>query len=593
MKRGLLVLAVAAAALLALHAANGNMQKVYGVDDPIMDTVRTLFVMSGKALPSTSGPWSGAEIKAMLRSLDRGLLSPGNAARYDKVLRRLEDDASMGVCAIGGSVSPQAWIHTNTSPHFQTWDNWVAEWADSKQLLSIVGEQHVGLDFYGRFDLTIGTAKTRHPLDGPQIGSSAVWTNIPFLLQNDMKQLDFNFPFKAFVSAGGADWTAQIGRDRVSWGPGSTGNFIIGDHIKYHNMARIATFEDNFKYTFMLLSFVHPQNYYFEGALHSTGYPDGQSAYLDGTSMFIAHRLEWRLFSGKAGFALSEGVMYMSKDNRLDLIALSPAHLYHNNYTRSLTNSILGLEFDWTPAKGLNLYSQVVIDEMVLPGEPIPGKPGDGPAEPTAMGYMLGATYDLEAGPGVLTFNLEGAYTDPYLYLRDGDKQISSTNPYRSQKVGDWGINYVVALREMIGAGGTQFYDEQFLGYKHGGDAIVADLDIGYRSDRDFSLGANLFYMAHGTHDRWTVWTRVNQGVPNPSTPSTSHDTQNHKDPDAQSRDAVEHSIAVSLRGKVGLPCGFSLFAEMDHLTKIHPGNRKANATASDLQLMLGASWEF
>ena len=437
MKKATVFVFIAIVATAMLFATKGNLQKIYSIDDPVMDDVKNLYIMSGKALPSSSGPWSGQEILLMMEKIDRDQLSPGNQSRYDSIMKRLEDDASDPVFKFSGSVNLESYIHTNKDERFVGWDNWLYPWTETKPLISIIGEQHVGLNFYGFFDFNIATEKTHDPLGGNQIGSTVFWSNIPFLLENDMKQLDFNFPYRAFVEAGGRNWTLQVGREHLSWGPGRTGNFIIGDHIKYHNTARITAFDDNFKYTFMVLSFPHPKNYYLDDGLNQQG-ENGQSAYLNGISSFIAHRLEWRFFKDRMGIALTEGVMYMSKDNRIDLIALSPAHLFHNSYTRALTNSILGFEFDWTPVRNLNLYSQFVVDEMILPGEPIPGKEGDAEAEPTAIGYMLGATYNMEAGPGILSFNIEGALTDPYLYLRDADQQIEG-NPYRTQRPGDWG----------------------------------------------------------------------------------------------------------------------------------------------------------
>ena len=74
-----------------------------------------------------------------------------------------------------------------------------------------------------------------------------------------MKQLDFNMPLRAFVAAGGKNWSLQVGRDRLSWGSGTTGNLVIGDHIKYHNMARFTTYDSKFKYTFLISAFPHPR----------------------------------------------------------------------------------------------------------------------------------------------------------------------------------------------------------------------------------------------------------------------------------------------------------------------------------------------
>lgn len=591
---------------LSLFADSGNYQKIYPIESEIYDDIVDLYLLSGMALPSSSGPYSGQELLSMVERVDYEALTEFEKSLYDSIEERLDEEAFSPVFDFNPYLNIGAYISTNNNEEcFQGWDNWFYQAADNRAALELTSEEHVGDSLYGFINFSLGVAKT-HSLENQKVGNSLLWTNIPMLFQNDIKQLDFNFPMRAFVAAGGENFSLQIGRERLSWGPGQSGNYIIGDHIDYHNVARVAAFDDGFKYTFVLLGFPHPQNYYFDDGtgngsqLHVNGSDKGQSAYVNGISMFIAHRMEWRLFNDKVGFTVNEGIMYMSKDNKIDLTVLSPAHVFHNSYVRSLTNSILGFEVDYTPFDGLNIYAQAVVDEMFLPGEPVPGDIDGKAAEPTAMGIMVGATYKRNIGNGILTINGEFSKTDPYLYLRDADQQIEG-NPNRTQREGDWGINYVVALREMIGAGGTQFYDEQFLGYRYGGDAIVADLSATYRVPSKYSIGTELFYMAHGTHDRWTVWTRVNnvpvddfgntEFVENSSTPTTSHITGNHKDPNAKLRDSISHSFVLALRGGIELGKGLSFNGELDWLTVINPGNLKANGTKSTIQMVLGATW--
>ena len=566
-----------------------NYEKIYQVHDTVIQDLRDLYIMAGLSLPSTTGPYSGNELKMALERLERDSLGDYGQKLYDSVAAVLDEDASSATFTGDITIAPQLYMHTAfDEPAFQTWDNWAQDWADTDPVLSLVAEQHIGRNFYGFFDFSVGVTKTKYPLDSSAFGDRFWETNIPIDIMNN---LDFNFPYRAFVAAGGQNWSLQVGRERYSWGPGQTGNFVLGDHIKYHNSARITTFDDDFKYTFLVLSFIHPQNYYYDGKLHQTGKEDGQSSYLNGISAFIAHRLEWRLFSDRLGLALTEGVMYMSKDNRIDLIAISPAHLFHNSYTRSLTNSILAFELDWTVVKGLNLYAQLVVDEMLLPGEPVPGKDGDDLAEPTSMGYMLGATYTAVLGDGIFSLNLEGVYTDPYLYLRDADKQIED-NLYRTQEEGDWGINFVVPTREMIKTGGVQFFDEQFLGYKYGGDAIVGQVSMSYRKPNEWELGARLFYMSHGTHDQWTVWTRVNGEYENVTTPTDHHQTANNKDPNAQgTRNAVSHTIDLGLDATIWLPYGFSIGTTLDFVGVVNAGNVKSPDLLFDIQWTLSVAW--
>ncbi|HOM93239.1 MAG TPA: hypothetical protein PKX66_08740 [Rectinema sp.] len=80
------------------------------------------------------------------------------------------------------------------------------------------------------------------------------------------------------------------------------------------------------------------------------------------------------MLKNKLGFALTEGIMYQSADNTLDLRILNPAAIYHDYYIRGNSNSILSRELNYSPISYVNLYGQMVVDEFVLPGEPLPGE---------------------------------------------------------------------------------------------------------------------------------------------------------------------------------------------------------------------------
>ena len=555
-----------------------------------------MYILTGRSLPSTTGPYSGSELKAMVEKIDVTTLSGYQKELYENIVGILDKDAADPVFKAQLEVNAEAYINSNpTSTYFQTRDNWVRGWADQKQFININTEEHIGANFYGFFDFSLGTAKDwcNEGDTSKKFGDSVLWTNIPLLLDNDIKQLDFNFPYRAFVSAGGENWTFIIGRDKLSWGNGKTGNFVIGDHIKYHNAASFTAFEKNFKYTFLISAFPHPQNYYKEDSngkmtLSLNGVGGGQSHYMNGISAFIAHRLEWNIVDS-VSLTLTEGVMYMSKDNKIDLIAFAPAMLYHNNYTRSNTNSILSVEADWTIIKGLNLYGQVVIDESALPGEQNPATTtSTKKAEPDGLGYLLGISYITELGKGTLTLNAEGAYTTPYLYLRDGDRQAGETG--REQTNGRYGINYVVALREMSGGGGYENYNLDFLGYKYGGDAIVAYLSAEYKTLDKWSAGLSLFYMLHGTHDKYTAWTKVNKDT-NKVTPTTDHQTANYNDENANLRDSASTSFVASLFGTYNFGYGFAIEVETDLIYLKNPGNISTNPSQFDTQTTISVSY--
>ncbi len=605
MKRKVFISIVLTVVLTCTVFASGteNHQKIYSVNDQVYTYIRDLYILEGLALPSTTGPWSGSELNLMLSRIDRAGLSGISASLYDSASDILGSDAARPSFKAGLEIDAELYINTNSeSTFFRGRENWVRGWANERPFLNLITEEQIGKSFYGYFDLSIGVAKDWKSGASTErrFGDSLLWCNIPFLMANDMKQLDFNMPLRAFVSAGGDNWTFQIGRDRLSWGNGTTGNLVIGDHLKYHNMARFTAYDNSFKYTFLVSAFPHPQMYYTvtDAQTNTMKYSvngsnmvgNGQSQYMNGIAAFIGHRLEWRI-TPKISFTLTEGVMYMSKDNKIDLIAFAPAYLYHNNYTRSNTNSILAFEADWAFAKGFNLYGQMVVDEFILPGEQDPktATPAS-KAEPNGLGFIAGLTYAMGLGNGILTANVEGAYTSPYLYLRDGDAQAGESD--REQTNGRYGINYVVAVREMSDCGGTQNYNLDFLGYKYGGDAIIGNLNVGYEVPGKWSASANFFFMKHGTHDRYTVWTRIdNETYMNQTSPTKTHQTDNYNDPDYAQRDAASTTIVAGLYGSYILPWGFTAGAQVDFVSITNPGNRTANGRISDVQITLMLSY--
>ena len=155
------ILLIAATATATASDGELNYEKIYPIHDEIVSDMKDLYILAGYALPSTAGPYSGSELKMALERIDRDSLRGGGRELYDRIERKLTEDAEAAAFTFSFSVSPEIYVHTNTSKDFQTWDNWMEEWADNKSTLSIVGEQHIGRNFYGFFDFSIGATKTK------------------------------------------------------------------------------------------------------------------------------------------------------------------------------------------------------------------------------------------------------------------------------------------------------------------------------------------------------------------------------------------------------------------------------------------------
>ncbi|HEY9054839.1 MAG TPA: hypothetical protein VIO60_08470 [Rectinemataceae bacterium] len=584
---------IASVCLFALMAAisafgldvPGNLQKIYPVDSEVYEAIRYLYIDQGFALPSTTGPWSGDELAGMLERIDPAKLEGGAKATYEFALSSLGEGKK--AVKFGLKTTVEGYYHRDTA-NFTKESEWIRGFDKRNPILDIILETWPSEHFYGYSSLPVGHSRFNgwNASEGDTStlwGQSALTTNIPLLAPAVLTDLDFNVPYRAFGSIGGKGWSAEIGRDKYSWGPGESGNFVLGDHFLYHNMGRLTSYGKNFKYTFATSFFPHPSSYYpfidgTTGAYNNWGSQDDNQT---GLYMFIGHRLEGRLFKDKVGLALTEAVMYESPENSLDLRVLSPTAIFHNYYIRNNGNSMLSLEVDFSPIRYLNIYGQVGVDEFYLPGEPVPGVSAD--ALPSAFAFMAGAKTSVPFGTGMFFGSAEWAKTDPYLYIRD--------NGSRNQAQGDYGLSWIAAIREFSQAGIS--YTEDFLGYKYGGDAIVYNVKAGYKKFGRWSAEANFLYMIHGTHDLWTTWGNQNDATQDTeTTPTTTHVTTNNADLDADERDSASYTFVIGARGSYKIIKGLEVFGQVDYIHIRNPGNLSANPPISDVQVTAGISYK-
>lgn len=566
-----------------------NLQKIHPVNSEVYEIITYLYIESGLALPSTSGPYSTDELLKMLDNIDRSSFSGYPLKLYDEVESILHKEAKPFEFSFEAAL--EAYLHIDKE-NFTTEQRWVTGYDQRKPLFKVQLDTALAKYFYGYSEIGLGITRYQgfdNNIGGTSVmfGKDIIGSNF-FLFNNgfDVGDVDFSIPKRAFAAFGGKNWSVQIGRDKLSWGPGVSGNFMLSDHLKYHNLGRFTAYSNNFKYTLVSSFFPHPQDYYDSSGVKPKQW---QGDTISGLNMFLAHRLEWRMFKDKVGFALSEAIMYQSDDNTLDLRILNPSMIYHNYYIRSNANSLLSFELNYTPIKRLNIYGQLAIDEFALVGEPIPGK--DEGAFPSAFAYMLGVKGDYPLKEGLLYGSFEFILTDPYLYLRYG----TSTD----HSIGEAGISYVVAMREYF-SGGHIFYDEQFVGYPYGPDAIVLNANVGYKEINKWNIEGNIFLMFHGTHDQWTLWTQVypdelvdDQHPPYLSTPTKEHLTGNNWDDKANLRDAISKTLAISVKGGYTFIDSLDVYGQLDFINIINPGNRKPNPTIRDLQFTLGVSYKF
>lgn len=581
-----------------------NHQKIQHVDNDIYKGIRDLYLSQSLGLPSAAAPYSDAELIMMLDLLDTRKFSKADQAVYNYITESLSiDDKNSneyGKVDWGVDLNLEGYVHSETTDFLRR-ENFQYNFLDQKPLINIGVEAWNNSNFYGLGNFSIGN---NYSLKNT-FGSTIFSTNVIALPPNDIQDLDMNMPYRAFIAFGNESSSLSIGRDRVRWGNGVASNLLIGDNLPYLDQLRYTNFSNQFKYTFLTAFFPHPSNYINDG-INGSGDGDpttglGQSSEVQGTYALIAHRGEGRLFNDKLTLALSETIMYSSLDNVLDLRYLSPTAIFHDYYIRGNANSMLSLEADYTAFKNFNIYGQMVVDEFALPGEPAPGSTSSN-AYPNAFGYLAGIRYHydvLDVYKG--NTSLEFAFTDPYLYLRGNGDTSTST----SQEVGDYGINYIVAFREFSpNVDGGTWYHNEFLGYKYGGDAITFNLNSSIKNYGKWNIQANIFYMLHGTFDKYTTWKSISTSddestytTPTTDHPGTNNENNNNtslssREPtsDPDDRNAVSKTLVIGASANYEVNENLSCFMQVDYINIKNYQNVSGQKT-SDVQLVLSLSY--
>lgn len=543
-----------------------NLQKVYPVDSDIYQGIRLLYAEAGIAPPSSSGPWSAAELDDMMRRLKVDKLSDLDQSLY-RSLQEALDVRDMGEKTAQGSIgfNPtfEMYLHQNDTDYRLDTD-WLYNYDFRRPLVNIPIELFMTDYIYNQTNLAILKTRITYNdlttvVDSSEIFGPSFATNFPFG-EALVNHVDLNFPERAVIGMGFDRLNLTIGRDDIRWSSGRTGSLTIGDHLDYYDFARFSSFHKNFKYTYLVAGFDSPT---WDGQQNSTiDTNDTATTDSDNLKMYVAHRFEFRFLQDRVSFTLTEAMVYQTSS--VDFRYLNPAMFFHDLFIRGNSNSTLAVELETRPVDNIGIYANVIVDEF-----PYPGEDQTAPwAHPTALGQQYGIEASYPVGPGYLTGWLEYVKTDPMLYLRDS-------------------VDYIVNRRMFSMERGIAI-DKNFLGYQYGGDLIMLAGGLDYQWFDFLDAALKVMYMRHGENNMASIWgigpTYVNQTTPYDN-PATLDKT-------------VENSLLVSARVRI-TPFSKSsvkhlrpleFMTQLDYLNHQNKGNVVGN-NASDLQCTIGISW--
>ncbi|MDR1893707.1 MAG: capsule assembly Wzi family protein [Spirochaetales bacterium] len=555
----------------AAFPAFAQSQEIIPLGSPLYRDIDALCLMAGLARPSASRPWTINEARLNLDRLDPQALSAAARGLYDRTAGALARGPALD---LGGGVQIGAGLelnletygHTNTEDYI-TEEDWFYGYEERQPSVRLNLEGRLGEHFFSRMEGSYGlgrfnpgdeyrirlTDKTR-PAGSVQDGDNPFPNGIGAILdKSSLNQFEWRirgaqyaggfrtnittpasmgseWPRRAYFSAGGSRWNFSLSRDRLTWGNGESGNLILDGNADFNDYARFNFFHEALRYEYLMV-FFKGFDYWNDNFYKLL---DPNRSYERIFRIFLAHRLEFRL-RNNLSLSLSEGVMY--QDSAFELRFLNPSFFLHNYLDKTRFNAIASIEWDWTPGPGWGIYGQFALDQATAPTET-----GSTAGDRTSFGVLGGLRRSGPLFSGVLDLNLEGVYTSPMLYRRNGvDLLVLRTAEFADDK-----------------------YALEYLGYPYGGDAIVLQLGGNYRDPSGWEAGFRFFGMLHG---------RMHFLL--------SHNTDLANDGQANIAGAaplgrpeeVELTLALSLNGRWELPSpvpamGLSLWVELDGVTR-------------------------
>jgi len=560
--------------------AKENKQNILNITEEteLINSISLLYIKANYALPSMSAPYSISELQLMLNQIRYDNLSENEKREYNLInnklnsyIKTLDKDVQFSMVS---DLNIESYSHLNTTDFIER-ASFNRGWREQSNIidfnLSIYGDSF----FYGFCDYSIGLAR----INEKPFGSSYFQTNLLNITNSNWaNDIETNMPQRAFVSLGSDSWNLQIGRDNLNWGASKNSNLFISNNLKYQDIIRFTVFGNRLKYSYIASFFPHQMNYVdsLEFDLNTTQFDS-----LQGFSMFVAHRIEGRSENNRFGWALSEGIMYASEDSTIDMRAFSPLLSYHSMFTKANCNSLLSAEFDFSIFNSINVYMQFVNDDIVF----LPTESTD-KYSPNSLGLILGLRHINFINTMPLIISFEGAYTSPYLYLRDNGKTEVSKASIQS----GYGINFIVATREFTnvtrnGEYSGIIFDKQFLGFKYGGDALIFNLNNSLRLNSKLLMELNCLFMLHGTNDINTLWAPVGSAeLPDDPGFLTTNNYDN-------SKTGLSYSSIIGLFVRYSIKDNLQTFLQLDSINII---NQDYNGNSSyDLQLTTGFNISF
>ena len=470
--------------------------EVIPVGSRVYDLFDDLFLLCGHTSPSSSRPWTVSEARSELSKINTSALSSLARNLYDEISDIISADKDHDLF-VEFSVSPEVYVHSNSD--FCLEEYWNYGYTE-RNPMAYVGINAFQKGFYFHLELTyglsragsgdtivslrdyvenslgktyegVGDAENEFGYSG-DLGdvrvSSSSEVYSPTFVFNGAGPVDLETPRAAYLTYAWDGFSIGFYRGRKVWGRSRIGNFIYDEHVERYHYISAKAFNSAFAFDFTIMA---PEAY--------LGGNNDTRDYGPSRRFFLSHRLEVQIMDNMK-FAISENVMYLAT-HFADLQYMNPATFFHNNVNSGQFNALAHIEFEYAPCPGLQLYSQIAVDQGSVPFFESSSD------EDLAAGFTIGAEYLFGAGEALVDLNLEAVYATPALYRRDAP-------------------DFIIATGSRISDNYLSIPNFTYMGFKYGGDTLGFRLDAEYKKG-GLQVYANQTVILNGSftkYDRYT-----------------------------------------------------------------------------------------
>lgn len=476
---------------ISLYSHSYRSKELIPADHWIYDAIYEIALENGSITLADTAPLSVEEISFYLSQYDYESLSDHGKNTYDRIYDYLDSEyytLDLHPVKLGFNfyATPELLYKSNdqidwtfaTSYTGNSYTEYTLD--DSNNIQSSVVQSDVGMgSFYSNNSLArpLGTVPIyldfgdliyieTDPYFAKNFWSMSDddnFSNIPLAISD----VDFLWPKTAYLSTGyhfdsGWGLNMQLSRSGFQYGRTLTGSIVYNNTFETDMYCNMALYSKNFKYSLNVVE-VNNDRFLYLHSIQAVLAKKLKISVLEGT--FINDSFELRYLNPlMIMHSYGSWMQYCTEEER-------------QYYREAHVCAYFALTGEFVPVKNLRLYFLFAQNELET-GDEL--KSVYGQSLPNGIGLQGGLEYILpDNNLGKWTFGLEGVYTSPYLYVKQGK---------------DWSL--ISYRTNMLRSKYTNIYS--WIGSPFGPDCLAAEAKVSYNKKEQWGFDLSYLFVAHG-----------------------------------------------------------------------------------------------